>query len=409
MKFDLFCSLCQGSLTQDLPKEKKILENFLSQAKLADHLGIETLWLAESHLSSETQKKNKKPVIPHFKGEVSLNTDSFQLAHLVYSSTKKIGLGTAIRNIVCNGGPLAHAEAVRYFLFLQELSKFKDRSLRLGFASGRFEYSNSPYSIRPRDAFEENFWPEVKGKVLKEACQIFLKGILGHEFSSAEIENSFIRKEDVKSEKIWEEMLKTLSRRSDYEISENTIRLKKWWLFEEVKVIPNDVSLKKVEFYIGSHSPEIQNLANDITPCKVFNLSITSEEVIEETHKRMEEVYRQKNLSWKREFMPRTVLVFLNGDKSLSSKEQSNRAKEHAKKALTTYWQALEGTIDPVKIEKATDNALCGNPQEVCEQIESRFHREDRLMLWFDLNCHENLVIKNSMKCFFEDVASYFN
>jgi len=339
---------------------------------------------------------------------VGLNTDSLQLAHLVYSATNKINLGTAIRNIVCNGGPLAHAEAVRYFLFLQEFSKFKDRSFSLGFASGRFEYSNSPYFIRPRDAFEEKFWSEVKGKILREACQIFLKGILGHEFSSSEIESSFIKKEDVTNKKVWEEMIKTLSRNSDYEISEDTIKLRKWWLFEDVKVIPNDVALEKIEFYVGSHSPEIQNLANDITPCKVFNLSITSQDVIEETHNRMKEAYRQKNLSWKREFMPRTVMVFLNGDKGLSSKEQSKRAKEHAKKALTTYWQALEGTIDPKKIEKATDNSLCGNPQEVREQIESRFHQEDRLMLWFDLNCHENLVIKNSMISFFEDVARYF-
>ena len=279
----------------------------------------------------------------------------------------------------------------------------------MGFASGRFEYSNSPYSIRPRDVFEEKFWPEVKGKILREASQIFLKGILGHEFSSDEIESSFIRKKDVKSEEVWEEMLKTLSQYSDYEIGEDTIRLKKWWLFEKVKVIPNDVSIEKLEFYVGSHSPEIQNLANGITPCKVFNLSITSQYVIEETHNRMKEVYRQKNLSWKREFMPRTVMVFLNGDKNLSSKEQSNRAKEHAAKAITTYWQAIEGTLDPQKIAKATDNALCGNPQEVREQIESRFHREDRLMLWFDLNCHDNLVVKNSMKYFFEDVACYFN
>ena len=72
MKFDIFCSLCQGGPENKLPNERKVFENFFNQAKLADELGFENLWLAESHLSSEVQKENKNPVIPHFKEKLDL-------------------------------------------------------------------------------------------------------------------------------------------------------------------------------------------------------------------------------------------------------------------------------------------------------------------------------------------------
>lgn len=405
MKFDLFCSLCQGSTEKVLTKEKKVFGNFLSQAKLADDLGFETLWLAESHLSSEAQKKNKKPVIPHFKGEVGLNTDLLQLSHLIYASTKKINLGTAIRNILCNGGPLAHAEAIRYFFFLEELYDRPKRTLNLGFASGRFEFSNKPYFIRPRDEFENFFWKEVKGKILNEAAQIFLKALKGDSFSSEDISPSFLKKEAIENEEKWKSMLNLCSKDKSYDFGREKIKLKNWWNFEETKIIPNDVNLENLDLYLGSHSPEIQTLTNKISPCKVFNLSITKKEVIEETHKRMSSLFETRNLPWKREYMPRTVLVFLNADKSLNSKEQSSKAKEHATAALSSYWKALEGTIDPQKIEQATNNSLCGNPEEVTEQIKERFHPNDRLMLWFDFNCHDNALIKNSMKNFFEKVV----
>ena len=407
MKFDLFCSLSQGTDGTFLPLEKIVFKNFLSQASLADSLGFETLWLAESHLSSEVQKKNKNPVIPHFKGEVGLNTDLISLSHLIYSKTKKINLGTAIRNILCNGGPLAHAEAIRYHLFLEQFYERPKRTLNLGFASGRFEYSNKPYFIRPRDSLEKKLWPLVKGKVLEEAGQIFLKSLKGDSFSSKEIESSFLEKKQTDKKISWEDLKKIAQESSNYEMNDTKIRLKKWWEFEETKIIPNEVSLENLNLYLGSHSPEIQELMNTIMNCRVFNLSITSPKIIEETHERMKALFAQRDETWKREYMPRTVLVFLNGEKHLSSKEQSNKAKKHAKKVLESYWKALEGTIDPIKVEKASHNALCGNPEKVLEQLQERFHPEDRLMLWFDLCCHDTEVVENSMKSFFEDVAPH--
>ena len=96
------------------------------------------------------KKRNQNPVIPEFEGEIGLNTDVLQLASRIFSQTKNINVGSAIRNILCNGGPIAHAEAVRGFLALHGLDPAEKRKLELGFASGRFEFSNRPYGIVPR-------------------------------------------------------------------------------------------------------------------------------------------------------------------------------------------------------------------------------------------------------------------
>ena len=77
--------------------------------------------------------------------------------------------------------------------------------------------------------------------------------------------------------------------------------------------------------------------------------------------------------------MPRTTFVFLNAETGLTPEQQSTAAKEEAKLALGEYWKALEGTLDPSKVEKAADNALIGNPTEVAQQIRDRFHPDDRL------------------------------
>ena len=407
MKFDIFCSLCQGGPENKLPNERKVFENFFNQAKLADELGFENLWLAESHLSSEVQKENKNPVIPHFKGEVGLNNDLLQIAHNIFSITKNINVGSAIKNILCNGGPLAHAEALRYFLYLKDLSPNKDRKINLGFASGRFEYSNKPYGISPRNEFEKEFWKIIKGKVILEASQIFLKGLKGDTFSSAEIPSIKIKSDDFSDEESWQQALNLYQKSNNKSICSDEIEIQKWWEFEKLKVIPNETSLASLDLYIGSHSEEAQKVANSILPCKVFNLSITSKDFIEKTHIRMQTLYSQKNRIWQREFMPRTVMVFINGDKSLSLKEQRARAKAHGMKALTSYWQAIDGTLDLEKISKNINNTLCGSPQDIIEQLQERFHPKDRIMLWFDFNCHDNDVVCDSMKTFYKDVIPF--
>jgi len=109
VKFDVFFSLSHIPAGGVLPSEAAMFRAFFRQVEAADQLGYSTAWLAESHLSTEVQKGNRRSVVPHFQGEVGLNADFCQLAHQVFSRTKRLECGSAVMNILCNGGPVAAA------------------------------------------------------------------------------------------------------------------------------------------------------------------------------------------------------------------------------------------------------------------------------------------------------------
>ena len=143
---------------------------------------------------------------------------------------------------------------------------------------------------------------------------------------------------------------------------------------------------------IGSHDPALQAFANTILPVGVFNLSITPGKEIEETNQRMLTQYHGGG--WQRRLMPRTVLVFPSEDVATN--------------ALSNYWRALEGTLDPEKVRRATNNALVGDAEAISKQMRERFHPEDRLMLWFDFNNHDSQAVMRNMETFMTKVAPSF-
>jgi hypothetical protein len=97
--------------------------------------------------------------------------------------------------------------------------------------------------------------------------------------------------------------------------------------------------------------------------------------------------------------------VFVNEQPGLSSTQRRAAAQEEARAALGAYWMALEGTLDPKKVEGAADNALIGNAEDIAEQIVQRFHPQDRLMLWFDFFNHDNARVISNMEAFMTAVA----
>ena len=155
---------------------------------------------------------------------------------------------------------------------------------------------------------------------------------------------------------------------------------------------------------IGSHDPTLQDYVNTISPVQVFNLSITRAEVIEATHARMAQNYHPDGGAWERGHMPRTVFVFLNHEEGLTPEQRSAAAREEATSALSAYWKALQGTIDPDRVSKAADNALVGNVEEVAAQVRERFHPDDRLMLWFDFFNHDSARVMRNMTAFMQEV-----
>ena len=183
------------------------------------------------------------------------------------------------------------------------------------------------------------------------------------------------------------------------------IPIAKRFEFEQIKTIPQEWRKELLSLIIGSHDPRAQRFVNQVLPVKVFNLSITQPKIIDETHARMKDWFHSDGGEWQREFMPRTVITVLNDDTDKTEAEQNAAAQMQANKAISSYWKALAGTIDPEKIQKAANNALIGSCESVAQQIVNRFHPEDRLMLWFDYFNHDNEEVIGMMEAFMKKVA----
>jgi alkanesulfonate monooxygenase SsuD/methylene tetrahydromethanopterin reductase-like flavin-dependent oxidoreductase (luciferase family) len=393
MEFDIFFSICQTDVHGYMPDERTMFANFFEQVELADRLGCGTAWVAESHLSTEVQKTNPGAVIPHFVGEIGLNTDILQLAHRIFARTKQIGVGSAIMNILCNGGPIAAAERVRTFLTLHGLDPAERRLLTIGFASGRFPFINVPYGIVPRNPIEEAAWPVVKNKIFEEATEIFLRLLKGETLNRSMIAPSVLRRADFRSDADWQRVLDAAGAPAD------EVPLAPRWSFPNLKIVPQEANLDLLRLSIGSHDPAVQVFANTILPVGVFNLSITPGDEIEKTNARMQTAYHPDGGGWQRRLMPRTVLVFYNDD--------ATKAADEARDALSNYWRALEGTLDEEKVRRATNNALVGDAESITGQME-RFDPADRLMLWFDFNNHDSKRVMANMEAFMTRVAPRF-
>jgi alkanesulfonate monooxygenase SsuD/methylene tetrahydromethanopterin reductase-like flavin-dependent oxidoreductase (luciferase family) len=394
MDLDIFFSICQTDVHGYVPPERVMFENFFEQVELADRLGFGTAWVAESHLSTETQKTNPGAVIPHFVGEIGLNTDILQLAHRVFARTRQIGVGSAIMNILCNGGPIAAAERIKTFLALHGLDPNEQRLLTIGFASGRFPFINVPYGIVPRTPVEAAAWPVVKNKIFEEATEIFLRLLRGETLNSGMIAKRALKREDFRTDQDWQRVQEAYGQYVD------EVPLAPRWTFPNLKIVPQEPRMDLLRLSIGSHDPGTQIFANTILPVGVFNLSITPGDEIEKTNERMAQHYHPDGGGWQRRLMPRTVLVFINDDPA--------QAAEEARDALSNYWRALEGTLDEEKVRRATNNALVGDAEAIAKQMQERFHPDDRLMLWFDFNNHDSKRVMKNMDDFMNKVAVRF-
>ena len=400
MEFDVFFSISQTpDATGTCPDETTMYANYLEQLSVADELGYGVAWLAQAHLSTEVQKRNKRPVIPHWEGEVGLCTDFFQLALLSMTHTKRIEVGSAVLSILANGGPIAVAERIGNFCALQEV-RGDSRKLNLGFSAGRFQFMATPYGITPRNSIEEAAWPALRGQIFWEAAEIMLRLVRGDTIYSDDIRKTTLSRVNFRSDEDWAAVQTANGNDSE------EIEIPRRYEFEEIKSIPQEWDRSGVNLVIGSHEPALQEHVNTFMPVQVFNLSITQPEIIESTHQRMKEAYLGE---WGRRMMPRTVMVFLNEEDGLSEAEKTAAAQTESEGALSSYWAALEGTLDPAKVSKAANNAIIGNATEVAAQIRERFHPEDRLMLWFDFFRHDSARICRDMRAFMDKVVPLVN
>jgi len=406
MEHDIFFSISQ---TPDengvIPDEATMLRNYFQQLACADQLGFKTGWIAQAHLSTETQKSNLRPVVPHWKGEVGLCTDFPQLALESFRRTTNIEIGSAVISILASGGPIAQAERIANVLSLHGLEETEQRRLHVGFSAGRFEFMARPYGVVPRNAVEEAAWPALRGQIFMEAAEIFLRLLRGDVINSEMIRPTVLTRDNFRSEEDWLAVQEAAVEFEALDHRPESIAIPSRYVFEDLKIVPSHFRRELLGLVAGTHDPKAQTFVNSILPVKVFNLSITSPEIIDATHERMAEVYHADGGEWKRSDMPRTSFVFLNDEAGLTPEEQSLAAQEEAQRALSAYWNALEGTIDPDKVNRAADNALIGNVEEVAMQMVERFHAEDRIMAWFDFFNHDSERVCRNMTAYMERVV----
>ena len=410
MEFDIFFSISQTpDSTGYKPSEREMFSNFLEQAVKADELGFGVGWIAQAHLSTEVQKNNSRPVVPHYPGEIGLCTDFFQIASEVLSRTSKMEVGSAVMSILASGGPIAQAERVGSLLALHGLDQEERRRVHIGFSAGRFEFMARPYGISPRNELEEVAWPALRGQIFAEASEIFLRLLSGETIDSTMIRGTVLTRSSFRSDEDWERVGETAMKMMGTGEIPDSIQIPRRYEFESIATIPKDWRRDLLNLVLGSHDPALQIEVNKWRPVQVFNLSITPADVIEETHKRMRSNYHKDGGAWSRSMMPRTVMVFLNDEAGLSDEQKSTRAKEESEASISTYWSALEGTIDPGKVEKAVNNAVIGNPQEVATQLKLRYHPEDRIMCWFDFFNHDSERVMRDMEAFMSKVVPIVN
>lgn len=399
MEHDIFFSISQTPDHEGhIPSEETMLKNYFQQLILADELGFGVGWIAQSHLSTETQKLNTRPVVPHWKGEVGLCTDFPQLALESFSRTNSIEIGSAVVSILASGGPIAQAERIANTLQLLAVKGDK-RKLHVGFSAGRFEFMARPYGIVPRTPTEEAAWPALRGQIFLEASEIFLRLLRGDVVHSDEIRSTVLTRDNFRSDEDWEHVQHAHGSLAD------SILIERRYVFEDIRIVPNTFDRNQLVLVAGTHDPKAQIFVNNYLPVRVFNLSITQPEVIEATHDRMRQCFHADGGEWKRSDMPRTSFVFLNDEEGLSPEEQREAAHKEAELSLSAYWNALEGTIDPTKVQNAAQNALIGNVEDVALQLVERFHPQDRVMAWFDFFNHDSDRVCRNMRAYMEKVA----
>jgi len=404
MKHDIFFSISQTPDVNGVtPSEKQMFENYFQQLKHADTLGFGVGWVAQAHLSTETQKSNTMPVVPHWQGEVGLCTDFPQLAMESFRQTERIEIGSAVVSILASGGPIAQAERIANTVQFLSMND-ENRKLHLGFSAGRFEFMARPYGITPRNPWESVAWKVIRGQIFLEASEIFLRLLKGEIISSNQIRKTILTRSNFRTDEHWQAVQEAYLAENPT-ANADSITIPNRYRFEEISIIPKQWRREQLQLVAGTHDPIAQEFVNTILPVRVFNLSITSPEIIDATHQRMAEHYHPEGGAWQRGYMPRTSFVFINDEPGLTEEQQSLAANVEAEQALQAYWNALEGTIDPDKVSKAANNALIGNPTEIAEQIVDRFHSQDTIMAWFDFFNHDSDRVCRNMTAYMKKVV----
>ncbi len=402
MIFDLFHSIGRIDSIRPQLTDREVFGQFFRQVELAEEIGLDTIWVAESHFSSEIQKRHPSAVIPHYSGEVGLNCDPMQLAHTIFSRTRRINFGTAIHNIVGgNGGPIASADKVRTLAFLNQFND-QPRQLHIGVAQGRFPFINSPFGIVPRDPTETKLWNQYKRLIFVEALEIFLRLIRGETIASSDISTFEIDASHFRGAEEWIQVCQQINHNPDA-----ALIYRPRWQFEVMKLVPElrQSDLDRLNIVLGSHDPLARDLGMKFWPLDIFNLSFTPTAEINRVHAEMKVRCADSPRPWHRRRMPRTVLIFVDRD--------HKRAVDHASQCFDTYIEAMRGTVGFPPKDVLMSRAIIGDPSSALEQMKPGgrlgFEADDRLMLWFEFNQANGEVVESQMRLFADKILPHLS
>ena len=161
---------------------------------------------------------------------------------------------------------------------------------------------------------------------------------------------------------------------------------------------PGHCQSPHLRFVLGSSDPRALEIARRHGPVDLFNLSFTPPERIEVLHAEL----AAGDPTWKRERLPRTVLVFAD--------PSARVARERADAALDVYIEAMRGTAQVPDKQVLLARALVGDAAELRERLapggSHGFHPHDRLMLWFEFNQLDGAAVEAQMRYFFEHVVA---
>jgi alkanesulfonate monooxygenase SsuD/methylene tetrahydromethanopterin reductase-like flavin-dependent oxidoreductase (luciferase family) len=155
MQFSKFIALVCPDGKDPAQKYRESLE----QIRFADELGFYGIWLSENHFSS-------KPGLPNFEGEIGITPKPLLFGMKIIENTRRIRVGTAVRNIVFSN-PILVAEEALVFDLLSE------GRLDLGVGSGYRPWEFTGFRIPPAEA---------KARFL-ESLEILDRGMRGETFS----------------------------------------------------------------------------------------------------------------------------------------------------------------------------------------------------------------------------------
>src|SRR5205814_345946 len=109
-----------------------------------------------------------------------------------------------------------------------------------------------------------------KGKAFDEAAEVFARLLAGETMSSDQVAQRSVERSDFRSDADWEKA--AAAAQAEGTLAGDRILLPKRFVFEELKLVPQEFRRDLLQLVVGSHDPAVHALVNRFLPAHVANL-----------------------------------------------------------------------------------------------------------------------------------------